>query len=87
VTLHKDLKFRAVKIACANAHFSTHPLHRVAHFLPQMREVEAAHIAQFDAFKLRPQPPTRIQLRSIGRQALGMDPLPAPMREEPYVST
>src|ERR671915_409619 len=80
--MHKDLKFRACKTAFDDARFSTDPLDRVAQLLAQMREAEAAHIAQLDAFELRPQPLARIQVRHISREALGMEPLPGPIREE-----
>src|SRR5918992_1737319 len=80
--MHKDLKFRAFKTAFDHARFSTDPLHRVPQFLAQMREAEAADIAQLDTFELRPQPLTGIQVRRIGREALGMEPLLGPIREE-----
>ena len=80
--MHKDLKFRALKTAFDNARFAPDPLDRVAQFLAQMREAEAAHIAQLDAFELRPQPLTGIQVRRIGREALDMEPLPGSIREE-----
>ena len=76
------LKFRAFKTAFDNAWFAPDPRDRVAQFVAQMREAEAAHMAQLDTFELRPQPLTGIQVRRIGREALDMEPLPGPMREE-----
>ena len=55
------LKFRAFKTAFDHAWFAPDPLDRVAQFVAQMREAEAAHMAQLDAFELRPQPLTGIQ--------------------------
>ena len=80
--MHKDLKFRALKTAFDNAWFSTYSLDRIAQFLAQMREAETAHIAQFDAIELRPQPLTRIQFRRVGGEALHMEPLPGSIRKE-----
>ena len=40
-----------------------------------MREIEATHITELDPFEVGPQPLTRIQLRSIGREPLQMDPV------------
>jgi hypothetical protein len=79
--VHKDLKFRAFKTAFENARFSTDLLHRVAPFFPQRREVKAAHMAQLDTCEMCPQPLTRIQFWSIGREALEVNPLRGPMRE------
>jgi hypothetical protein len=38
-----------------------------------MREIEATHITELDPFEVGPQPLTRIQLGSIGREPLQMD--------------
>jgi hypothetical protein len=67
---HKDLKFCASKEAFDEAWFSTHPFHRIAQLMPQMWQIDAAHIAQLDPFQLLPQALSRVQLRGIGRQAL-----------------
>jgi hypothetical protein len=80
--VHKNLKFRAFKTAFENAWFSTDPLDRVTQFSAQMREAEAARIAQLDAFELRPQAFARVQFRRIGWEALDMESLAGPIRQE-----
>jgi hypothetical protein len=52
--------------------------------MPQMRQVEAAQIAQFDPFELRPQPLPRVQFRGIGRQALRVNPLSRTIHQERF---
>jgi hypothetical protein len=47
-----------------------------------MGDVEAADIAQLNAFELLPEPLARVQLRSIGRQALQMQPRRCAIGEE-----
>jgi hypothetical protein len=73
--VHKDLKFRTAKEAGDEAWFAPHPFHRVAQFTPQLREMETAHIAQFDPFELLPEALIRVQLRGIGWQALQVEAL------------
>jgi hypothetical protein len=48
--VHKDLKFRAFKTAFDGVRFATDLLDRVAQFLAQMREAEAAPMVQPDDF-------------------------------------
>ena len=43
--------------------------------MPQMRDVQAAHIVELDAFELLPEALPRVQLRGIGRQAFEMEAL------------
>ena len=50
--------------------FAPHPFHRVAQFVSEMRNIEAAHITEFDPFELLPEALARIQFRRIRRQAL-----------------
>jgi hypothetical protein len=50
--------------------------------MPQMRHVEAAQIAQFDPFELRPYALPRVQVRCISGQALHVHPLSRTIREE-----
>ena len=40
-----------------------------------MRQIEAAHMAEFDPLQVAPEPFARIQLGGIGRQALHVEPL------------
>jgi hypothetical protein len=47
-----------------------------------MREIEATHIAQLDPFQVGPQPLTRIQLGSIGREPLQMDSVRRAVRQK-----
>jgi hypothetical protein len=47
-----------------------------------MREVEATHIAQLDPFEVGPQPLTRIQLGSIGREPFQMDAVSCAVRQK-----
>jgi hypothetical protein len=47
-----------------------------------MREIEAADVAQLHPFELLPEPLAWVQLWSIGRQALQMQPLRRTMGEE-----
>lgn len=76
------LQFRAFKTAFDHAWCAPDPLDRIAQFWAQMREAEAAHMAQLDAFELRPQALTRMQVRGIGGETLDIEPLPGPIREE-----
>jgi hypothetical protein len=46
--VHKDLTFRPAKEALPQAWFAPHPCHGVAQFTPELREVEAADMAEFD---------------------------------------
>jgi hypothetical protein len=50
--------------------FAPDPFHRIAQYMLQMGDVEAAHIAQLDAFKLLPEALARVRIRGIRRQAL-----------------
>src|SRR4051812_33290229 len=61
---------------------STHSLNRVPQFMPQMRAVEAAHIAQLDAFELFPQAFARIEFGGVRRQALQVQPVGRAVRQE-----
>ena len=46
-----------------------------------MRDVEAAHIAQLDAFELLPQAFVRIEFGGVCRQALQVQPLSRAIRQ------
>lgn len=50
--------------------------------MPQMWEVKAADMAQFDAFELLPQPLARVQLRGIRRQAFQPEALGRALSQE-----
>jgi hypothetical protein len=80
--VHKDLKTSTLETAFENAWFSSHPFHGTAEFAAQVRDIEATHVAQLDAFELLPEPLARIEFGSIGRQTLHMQPLCCPIREE-----
>ena len=47
-----------------------------------MREVEATHMAPLDPFEMSPQPLTRIQLGSIGREPFQMDTVSCAVRQK-----
>ncbi len=47
-----------------------------------MGNVEAADIAQLDSFEVLPEPLARVELRSIGREALQMQTLGGAIGEE-----
>jgi hypothetical protein len=80
--VHKDLKSGTLETAFEKAWFSSHPFHGTAEFAAQVWKIEATQVAQLDAFELLPEPLTRIQFRSIGRQTLYMQPLCCTIREE-----
>jgi hypothetical protein len=48
----------------------------------QMRDIEAAHVAQLDPFQMRPKPLTWVQLRGERRQAPEMETLGRPVGQE-----
>ena len=52
--------------------------------MPQMRQVDAAQMAPFDPFELRPQPLPRVQVRGLGRQALHVNPLRRTIHQERF---
>jgi hypothetical protein len=80
--VHEDLKSGTLETAFEKAWFSSHPFHGTAEFAAQVWKIEATQVAQLDAFELLPEPLTRIQFRSIGRQTLYMQPLCCTIREE-----
>lgn len=47
-----------------------------------MRQIEAAHIAEFDPFAGAPKPLAGIQLGGLGRQTLQVEPLGRPIGQE-----
>jgi hypothetical protein len=61
----QELKFCASKEALNQAWFATDPFHRGAQLMPQMWDVETAHIAELDPLQLSPEALTRVQLRGI----------------------
>ena len=65
-----------------HAWFSPNPFDRVTQLMPQMREIEAAHIAQLDAFELCPQALARVQFGGIRREALQVNSSRGAMRQE-----
>jgi hypothetical protein len=58
-----------------HASFSPNPFDRLTQLMPQMREIEAADVAQLDPFKLFPQALAWIEFGGIRRQALQVHPL------------
>ncbi len=62
--------------------FAPNPFDRVTQLMPQVREIEAADVAQLDAFELFPQAFARIQFRGVRWQALQVQPLGRAMRQE-----
>jgi hypothetical protein len=64
-----------LKKAFDQARFSSDPFHRVAQFYTEMRDIEAAHIAQVDPFELLPEAFTRVQLQGIAWQPPEVQPL------------
>jgi hypothetical protein len=68
--VHNNLKPSTLETARENAWFSADPLDGVAQFTLEMGEIEAAQIPQLDPFDLLPETFARVQLRSIGWQAL-----------------
>ena len=81
---HKDLKFCASKEAFDQAWCSTHPFHRVAPVMPQMREIEAVEVMPFDVLQLGAESLTRVELRGIGWQALQVQPLRRTFAQERF---
>ena len=73
--MHKGLKFRTAKEAVEDTWLVPYPFDRVAQFTPEVRDREAAHLAQLDSLELLPEPLVRVQLRGIGRQTLQVDAL------------
>lgn len=64
------------------AWFGPDPFHRVTQRVPQMREIDAAHVTQLDPLELLPQALARIEVGGIGRQALHVQPLGRAIGEE-----
>jgi hypothetical protein len=64
--VHRDLKFRTTKEAVNETRFASHPFHRTAQLMSQMREVETAQMAQFDPSELLPEALVQVQLRPVG---------------------
>lgn|GEM_PF-1159926 len=82
--MYKDLKFRTTKEPVDEAWFAPHPFHRVAQFMPEMWDIEAAQIAQFDPFELLPEAFIRVQLRGIGRQTFQVEALRRAVGQERF---
>jgi hypothetical protein len=80
--VHKDLQFRPAKEALDQARFAPHPFHGVAPCTPELREMEAADMAEFDPLELWPEPLVGMQRRGIGRQALQVEAVRCASREE-----
>ena len=76
------LKFRTTKEALDETRFAAHPFHRIAEFTSEMRDREAAHIAEFHPFELLPEALIRVQLRRIGRQTLQVEALGGPLGQK-----
>ena len=72
----------AGKTGFDHAQLATDPLDGVAECSPEMREIEATHIAQLDPFEMCPEALNRVQLRGVGRQPLDLEPRSRAMREE-----
>jgi hypothetical protein len=72
----------ATKKAFDKAWFSTDSFDRIPEFAPEMGQIEATHMASLDPFEVGPQPLTRMQLRSIGRELLQVDPVGCAVRQK-----
>jgi hypothetical protein len=73
--VHRSLKTSAFKTAFENACLSSHTFHRVAEFLPEVRQVNTAQVSQLDPFELLPEALAWIQLRRIRWEALNVKAL------------
>jgi hypothetical protein len=58
-----------------HAWFAPNPFDRVTQLMPQMREIEAADVAQLDPFELFPQALAWIEFGGVRRQARQVHPL------------
>jgi hypothetical protein len=82
VKLNKALKPCSLKKAVKHAWFSPNPFDRITQLMPQMREIQAADIAQLDPLELFPEALAWIEFRGIGRQALQVHPLGCTVGQE-----
>jgi hypothetical protein len=61
---------------------SSHSFHGIAPFTPQLWDMAATHVAQLNAFELRPEPFVRVQFGGIGREAFQVNPFRRAIRQE-----
>jgi hypothetical protein len=61
---------------------STDPLDRIMQLMPQVREIQAADMAQLHPFELLPEALARVQLRRIGGEPLQVEALGCPIGQE-----
>jgi hypothetical protein len=80
--VYEDLQTGTLEAACENPWFASHPFHSITKFAAKVRDIATTHIAQFNAFQLRPDTLPGIQFRRIGRQALQVQALGRPICEE-----
>jgi hypothetical protein len=80
--VHKELKSGPCKTAFEDARLTAHAFHRGTEFITEVTQVETAQMPQLDAFELLPEALVRIELRGIRWQALQVEALRGPVREE-----
>src|SRR5918994_5672857 len=68
--------------ALKHAWCSSHPVHGIAEFAAQRRDVEATPVAPLDPVARWPETRARVQCRGVGRQALHVQPWRRPIRQE-----